>query len=759
MKVLRALRLHLSAASLAAATAASFAASLTPAPPRSNPLDIRTSSGQPVQSCADPTMIRGQTAGDTDWYMYCTSDPLGDWDQDGSGNYHHHQIPTFRSSDLVHWTYAGDAFSAPPSWAESWAGLWAPEIQYFDGKYHLYYAVTDTKQSVSGEWYCGEDSAIGVATSANPTGPWTDKGSPVVRPRRSGSGCSFYATIDPDVTTSPEGQRYIYYGSYDGGVEVRQLSSDGLSSSAASATRVAIGSRYEGTEVVQHGGFYYLFASATDCCRGPLTGYAVFVGRSASPTGPFVDREGVSFTAGRVGGTPVLSMSGNRWLGPGHNTVFTDLDGQDWTIFHAVDSDDPYFAGSVGFTKRPAQLDPLDWVDGWPTVRGGWGASSCGGQAAPAAQAGQTSGWTVTTPEPDLPGAPNAGASDEFDGAAPGPQWSWVRPPSSSSWGMTGAGLRFDTQPADLYGDQNNASVLIEPAPPGNWIVETRVKLNLPAEGCCHNYVQAGLVIYGDDDNYIKLVHVSMDDTRQTEFAKELAPVPSGYPRYGNTVVGPPDLWTWLRVARRGYGAGERYSASTSRDGATWVRGGTWTHSLGSPSIGLVSMGGSGYTAEFDYVRVFALPGPACVDPAHADPCDDDGDGTGEACDADDDNDGVADPVDCAPLDSAQGRPPDPAPLLLSGTSPTSLTWPVSLTADRWDVSRGLLSSLAPANYGGCFADDLSQPAATDTSLPPVGDGWYYLVRGEDAGCGGSGIWGTNSSGSERVNGNSSACP
>ena len=64
------------------------------------------------------------------------------------------------------------------------------------------------------------------------------------------------------MTTSPEGQRYIYYGSYDGGVEVRQLSSDGLNSSAASATRVAIGSRYEGTEVVQHSGFYYLFAKA-----------------------------------------------------------------------------------------------------------------------------------------------------------------------------------------------------------------------------------------------------------------------------------------------------------------------------------------------------------------------------------------------------------------------------------------------------------------------------------------------------------------
>jgi arabinan endo-1,5-alpha-L-arabinosidase len=38
------------------------------------------------------------------------------------------------------------------------------------------------------------------------------------------------------------------------------------------------------------------------------------------------------------------------------------------------------------------------------------------------------------------------------------------------------------------------------------------------------------------------------------------------------------------------------------------VRGGTWTHDLGpDESIGLVAMGGSGFTAYFDYVRVYRL--------------------------------------------------------------------------------------------------------------------------------------------------------
>jgi arabinan endo-1,5-alpha-L-arabinosidase len=185
---------------------------------------------------------------------------------------------------------------------------------------------------------------------------------------------------------------------------------------------------------------------------------------------------------------------------------------------------------------------------------------------------------------------------------------SWVREPASAGYAVSGETFDFYTQPADLFVDSNNASVLLETAPSENYIVEAKVKLNLPPEGCCFNYVQAGLVIYGDDNNFIKLVHVSIWDTRQTEFAKELAPVPDGYPRYGNTVVGAPDEWTYLRIVRRTNKEGELYTAYTSTDGVNWVRGGTWTHQLGSSAhIGLISMGGSGFTANFDYVRVYIL--------------------------------------------------------------------------------------------------------------------------------------------------------
>jgi arabinan endo-1,5-alpha-L-arabinosidase len=576
-----------------------------------NPIAPTISGDGIVESCADPTVIYGQK-GEGRWYLYCTTDPLNDDDRDSGGNLRFHLVPILSSADLVHWRYDGDAFTTRPSYAVANAGLWAPEIVFYPetGLYHLYYTVTDTT-------FPGGGSAIGVATSTSPTGPWTHASSPVVEPHA--ADCcpdSRRWVYDPDVLRT-DGQDYLYYGSYFGGVSVRHLSEDGFSTDAASQSNVAIPNKFEGTEVVPHGGYYYLFASATNCCAGPLTGYSVFVGRSTNPDGPFLDREGVSLTAGRTGGTVVLSMNGNRWVGPGHNTVFEDFDGQWWTIYHAVDVQDPYFEGAVGFTRRPALMDQLDWVDGWPVVRGGRFASDTP-QQAPAAQPGSTTNAKLQLAARDSIGKRIAGASDEFNGTTLSGDWTWVRPPDPSTYRVVDGSFRMETQAADLFVDSNNASVLTRPAPDGNYVVETKVRVSVPAEGCCFNYVQAGLVVYGSDDAFIKLVDVSIWETRQTEFAKEVADVPDGYPRYGNTVVGPPGEWTWLRIVARTddepedsvpgpYGGTERYTAYTSHDGVTWTRGGTWAHALGDGArIGLVAMGGSGFEADFDYVRVNA---------------------------------------------------------------------------------------------------------------------------------------------------------
>ena len=190
---------------------------------------------------------------------------------------------------------------------------------------------------------------------------------------------------------------------------MRELSADGTASIASSERQIAIDNRYEGTYIVRHAGWYYFLGSATNCCNGRLTGYAVFAARSRNPLGPFRDRDGRAILASRVGGTPVLTQNGNRWVGPGHNAVLTDFRGQDWIVYHAVDRNDPYYADAVGYTKRPALIDPLDWRNGWPVVRGGHGPSD-NPLPGPAAQPGERTGYRpLLLPHP-APGRAHQGA-------------------------------------------------------------------------------------------------------------------------------------------------------------------------------------------------------------------------------------------------------------------------------------------------------------------------------------------------------------
>jgi hypothetical protein len=105
----------------------------------------------------------------------------------------------------------------------------------------------------------------------------------------------------------------------------------------------------------------------------------------------------------------------------------------------------------------------------------------------------------------------------------------------------------------------------------------------------------------------MKLVTVAIGETRQTEWAKEVAtPVTPRGQRYGNTLVGPPatgGATTWLRIVRRASGVEQRYTAATRRDGLRWVTGVTWTHALRGARLGLGAMGGAGHTAAFTAVR------------------------------------------------------------------------------------------------------------------------------------------------------------
>jgi len=591
------------AAPLLAAAAPAPAAGPAPASYR-NPLPVRLADGELAQNCADPAVLRDPRARTPTWYLYCTSDPVSKRERSGQardGGWHFRMMPVYRSTDLVHWDFVADAFKdRPAGLADPTSGLWAPEPVYMNGRYYLYFTVTDVVDAWSPEPGCGSDSAIGVASAESPAGPWRASRTPVVMPQRSGPGCAFHWIYDPKVVIDGE-SKYLYYGSYGGGIWVRRLDDDGMAAHG-DAVRVGADGRYEGAEVVKHDGWWYLFASATNCCNGPLTGYGVFVGRARTPEGPFLDRLGNDMAKGRAGGTPVLLQNGNRWVGPGHNTVFPDAAGQWWTIYHAIDTGEPFFSARDKLTRRLAMLDRIDWVDGWPVAAGGQGPSDSP-MAAPSTRAGVRPA-AVAPPAPVTERATPLW-TDDLRSAQLDERWQWLRPRADGAWAGAG-GLTLAVESGDLYVDTNSASVLQTALPRGDYRVEAELALEVPAGGSA----QAGLVLMRDDDNYVKLVELARGGLHQVEFGKEVGPVAPDYPRYGNTLAGTPGGHTWLRIDVHRDRDQERYTAYSSQDGRTWVGGAVWTHRLGNARLGLVAMGatpGKAARAVFSRVAVSTL--------------------------------------------------------------------------------------------------------------------------------------------------------
>lgn len=283
--------------------------------------------------------------------------------KDGSGYYVYttgHGVKVFHSDDLRSWKLIGRVFDRHvPQWAEDAVpgcdGIWAPDIQYFNGRYHLYYSVST---------FGSQRSVIGLATtkSVNPSSKeygWVDQGLVV----ESVPEKNDFNAIDPAVMADKNGKAYLYWGSYWTGIKGVEVNPQtgkpfpGEFSYQALARRTSAGvpTNIEAPFVVQHGKHYYLMASWDFCCAGKDSTYKVVVGRSENPLGPFVDREGRSMNEG--GGEVVLA-SDVRWRGPGHNSFLQSTDG-DYLVHHVYDHNDVR-------KGRILQVRKVNWMrDGW----------------------------------------------------------------------------------------------------------------------------------------------------------------------------------------------------------------------------------------------------------------------------------------------------------------------------------------------------------------------------------------------------------
>jgi hypothetical protein len=148
---------------------------------------------------------------------------------------------------------------------------------------------------------------------------------------------------------------------------------------------------------------------------------------------------------------------------------------------------------------------------------------------------------------------------------------------------------------------------------------------------------------------------------------------------------------------------------------------------------------------------------------ANPDQADSDGDRLGDLCVGDYDGDSAPDQADCRPSDRLQARPGDLRLISMtkSGTTLT-LTWQSAASAERYDVVRNRLSQLAASQYGprqNSRDPNLGDTSFVESQLPPAGDGFSFLIRGRDTGCGAVGSWGVDSTEAERINQHAQSCP
>ena len=266
-------------------------------------------------------------------------------------------VPSYHSKDLVKWEAGPVVFTNALDWvaqavpANRWLYYWAPDVIHLGNRYLLYYSVSSFGKN---------QSAIGLAVNptldpGDPQFHWSDQGIVV-----QSANTDNFNTIDPAVSQDADGNLWLAFGSFWGGIKLIQLD-------PATGKRMAIDSpmyslafndSIEASYIHRHDGYYYLFVNWGYCCRGTNSTYEIRVGRSKKIIGPYRDRDEVDLMTG--GGTPFLSTTG-PFIGPGHAGIVSK-GGSDWLSCH-------FYDGARRGMPTLALL-PLHWnTNGWPEVK------------------------------------------------------------------------------------------------------------------------------------------------------------------------------------------------------------------------------------------------------------------------------------------------------------------------------------------------------------------------------------------------------
>ncbi len=302
-------------------------------------------------------------------------------------------IPVRRSYDLVNFEYLGIALSEAaiaegrdngPDFKPTF-GFWAPYTEYVDGEYRMYYSATKA--------FGSSESRIWLAVAKKPEGPFENRGvvmdtwnTPNTEPN----------AIDAHVCDTPDGRKFFIYGSFFGGIFIKELEpATGMPLNPDAhfqgkcIAKKPVDSFIDGPEgaaVIYNPDtkFYYLFLS-----YGWLgDNYDIRVGRSQDICGPYLDFSGRDLVYDSLGtklagsyyfsasapysGSDMADWEFAGFRGPGHGVPFYAPKLKEYFFVHHVRDGAKVFAhfneaeNRYSYRMHYMVIRRMFFVDGWP---------------------------------------------------------------------------------------------------------------------------------------------------------------------------------------------------------------------------------------------------------------------------------------------------------------------------------------------------------------------------------------------------------
>ena len=259
------------------------------------------------------------------------------------------------SPDLIEWTQevsdgedtklfgTGGVKAAMPETmqrASNQDDVWAPDVEYYNGKYYMYVAFTQ-------EMYTSK-SVISRVESDNVLGPYGNETILLesISSAANASGNDKPNCIDAELFYDKEGKLWMVYGSFFGGIYIKELYNSGSNWGLPKEEegwgtliwRNGYSAGVEGPFIFYNPltEYYYLMTSEDDL----NTKYNMRIARSEKPDGPYVDITGNDVATADGHGNKVAGnykfarQVGNGYSAMGHNSVVQDPKTGNWFVVY-----------------------------------------------------------------------------------------------------------------------------------------------------------------------------------------------------------------------------------------------------------------------------------------------------------------------------------------------------------------------------------------------------------------------------------------